>query len=238
MTITDRELDGAVAAFVEQATRQAERAFRVFRETGTITANGTVGFVERVPGHPDTVVILNDPGPWADDRNVRPSVARLDGTVLLGPAAAAGGALRFAPIFLARPEITTVSHIHTPYLGAWSQTQRSLPISYVPVQRHTLARELPIYIDRRQDEAEFIVEQLTENPHLFAILEANGGSTVWGWDGLQATAEVILLLEEGAQLQILAEAIGGSRPFGPGVLAQQWKMGGLTEQAKTLGLLR
>jgi L-ribulose-5-phosphate 4-epimerase len=239
MTITDKsqQLDGPVLAFVEQATAQAEQAFRVFRETGTITANGTVGFVERVPGHPDTVVILNDPGPWADDRSVRPSVATLDGTVLLGPGGAAGGALRFAPIFKARAEITTVSHVHTPHLGAWSQTQRTLPITYVPVQRHTLARELPIYIDRRQDEAQFIVEQLTENPHLFAILEANGGSTVWGRQGLQATAEVILLLEEGARLQILAEAIGGSRPFGPGVLAQQWKMGGLTAQAEALGLL-
>ena len=36
-----------------------------------------------------------------------------------------------------------------------------------------------------------------------------------------------MLLEEGAQFQILGQALGGSKPFGPGVLEQQWKMGKL-----------
>ncbi len=46
-----------------------------------------------------------------------------------------------------------------------------------------------------------------------------------------------LLLEEGAQIQLLAELVGGSREYGQGVLHQQWKMSGLTEKAKSLGLL-
>jgi hypothetical protein len=38
----------------------------------------------------------------------------------------------------------------------------------------------------------------------------------------------IILLEEGAHFQLLAAAaLGGSRPFGPGVLEQQWKIGKL-----------
>jgi hypothetical protein len=68
-------------------------------------------------------------------------------------------------------------------------------------------------------------------------LEANGGSTVWGKQGLRKTAEFILILEEGARLQALAEPLGGSRQFGPGVLAQQFKMSGLTEEARRLGFL-
>jgi ribulose-5-phosphate 4-epimerase/fuculose-1-phosphate aldolase len=183
------------------------------------------------------VVIANDPGPFADPEAITPSVATLHGEVLLGSRSAAAGALRFAPVFAADPGITTVSHVHSPHLGAWSQTHRTFPIHYVPVQRNTLARELPVYVDRRQAEADFIVEQIKANPHLFAILEANGGSTVWGRNGLAAVADVIVLLEEGARLQILAEAIGGSRPFGPGVLSQQWAMGGLTDQARQAGLL-
>ena len=133
--------------------------------------------------------------------------------------------------------MTTVSHVHSPYLGAWAQTQRTLPFNYVPVQRFQLARELPTYIDRRQDEVDFILERLAENPFTPAILEANGGATVWGQQGLRATAEFIVLLEEGAQLQLLAEAIGGSRPFGPGVLTQQWKMSRLIDKASELGLI-
>ena len=41
-----RELDD----FVQIVLEESQLAFDVFRETGTITANGTVGFVERVPG--------------------------------------------------------------------------------------------------------------------------------------------------------------------------------------------
>jgi len=107
----------------------------------------------------------------------------------------------------------------------------------VPVQRFQLFREVPVYIDRRQAEVDFILDEIEKNPYTTAILEANGGSTVWGKQGLLKTAEFILLLEEGAKIQIDAEAIGGSRDFGPGVLRQQWKMSNLFDQARELSLL-
>jgi hypothetical protein len=50
---------------------------------------------------------------------------------------------------------------------------------------------------------------------------------VWSRQGLRDLVNTIVLLEEGAQFQILSAALGGSRPFGPGVLEQQWKMGKL-----------
>lgn len=234
MTAIQSTLSAAASDFVEQAKAAAELAFEVFRETGTITANGTVGFVERIPGE-DKLVSLNYPGPFNRQRGVNPVVAGFDGTVYLGKGN--GGAGRYTKLFQQHAEVTTISHVHSPSLGAWAQTHRSLPIRYVPVQRFKLIREIPIYIDRRQQEVDFILDRLRENPHHTAILEANGGSTVWGTKGLRDTAEFILLLEEGAQIQIAAEAIGGSRDFGPGVLAQQFKMSGLTDIAKELGLL-
>ena len=105
------------------------------------------------------------------------------------------------------------------------------------MQRFHLFKELPIYIDRRQAEVDFILDQLNLDIEYRAILEANGGATVWGRQGLQETAEFILLLEEGAQIQLLAELVGGSREYGKGVLQQQWRMSGLTDKAKSLGLL-
>ncbi len=232
-TSVDTEID--IDAFVAKVVEEAELAFEVFRDTGTITANGTVGFVERVPGE-DKVVIVNYAGPFNKGKKLEATVAGLDGT-LYSEKGNGRAALRYAKIFEQHPEITTVSHVHSPYLGAWAQTHRTLPIRYVPVQRFNLIRELPIYIDRRQQEVDFILDQIKLNPHNTAILEANGGSTVWGKAGLRKTAEFILLLEEGAQIQIRAEAIGGSRDYGPGVLAQQWKMAKIFEQAKSEGLL-
>ncbi|MDF0732691.1 class II aldolase/adducin family protein [Pseudomonas entomophila] len=220
--------------FVDQVLAEAEAAFTVFRETHTITANGTVGFIERVPGQ-ELLVSVNYGGPWNRHQPLQASVSDFAGNVVRGKAR--GGLGRYTKLFQAHADVTTVSHVHSPYLGAWAQTHRTLPFHYVPVQRYQLARELPVYIDRRQAEVDFILDKIAENPFNLAILEANGGATVWGKQGLRATAEFILLLEEGAQIQLLADALGGSRPYGPGVLTQQWKMSGLYERATELGLV-
>lgn len=235
MTLSQLAIETSTEQLIAEATAQAAIAFRAFRETGTITANGTVGFIERIPGTTQ-LISLNYPGPFEPDRALEPLVFDFDGTVYRGNARG-GGVGRYTKIFEQHPDITTVSHVHSPYLGAWAQTHRTLPIRYVPVQRYLLTRELPVYIDRRQPEQEYILERLRLDPHTPAILEANGGATVWGREGLRKTAELILILEEGARLQLLAEAIGGSRDYGPGVLAQQFKMSGLTEQARKLGFL-
>ena len=235
MSKAETSLGREAASFVAKVVEEAELAFRVFRETGTITANGTVGFVERIPGE-DKFVTVNDPGPFERGKGLVPRVFGFDGTAYLGEGGGAGEG-RYTKVLQQHPDITTVSHVHSPFLGAWAQTHRTLPIRYVPVQRYLLSREIPVYIDRRQAEQDFILDRIRIDPHTPAILEANGGSTVWGKRGIRKTAEFILLLEEGARLQLLAESIGGPREYGPGVLAQQFKMSGLTEQARALGLL-
>lgn len=232
--VHEQPISAELKIFIDKVVAEAEEAFSVFRETNTITANGTVGFIERVPGQ-EILVSVNYGGPWNYKKPLQATVTDFAGKVLYGKGK--GGFGRYTKLFQTHPDITTVSHVHSPYLGAWAQTQRTLPFNYVPVQRYQLARELPVYIDRRQQEVDFIIDRIAENPFNLAILEANGGSTVWGKQGLRATAEFILLLEEGAQLQLLAEAIGGSRAYGPGVLTQQWKMSGLYEQATELGLV-
>lgn len=229
----ENTLGSNVASFVARAVEEAELAFKVFRETGTSTATGTVQFLERIPGE-NKLVAINDAGPFAGNRALKPAIFGIDGTSYTEGRSPSG---RYNKIFETHADITTVVHVHSPYLGAWAQTHRTLPIRYVPVQRFLLTREIPIYIDRRQPEQEYILEQLRIDPHATAILEANGGATTWGKQGLRKAAEFIVVLEEGARLQLLSEALGGPREFGPGVLAQQFKMSGLTEQARALGFL-
>jgi hypothetical protein len=230
---TPAALSENARAFVAQTLQDAKIAFDALRNTGSLTANGTVGFVERIPGE-EKLVIVNDPGPFKPGQPLQAAVYGFDGTVYLGQGQGGG---RYLKLFLNHPDVTTISHVHSPALGAWAQTHRTLPIRYVPVQRFKLFRELPVYIDRRQAEVDFILDEIEKNPYTSAILEANGGSTVWGKQGLLKTAEFILLLEEGAKIQIAAEAIGGSRDFGPGVLRQQWKMSNLFDQARELSLV-
>jgi ribulose-5-phosphate 4-epimerase/fuculose-1-phosphate aldolase len=235
MTTTENRVISDVTTFVEAARRDADKAFAVFRSTGTVSANGTVNFVERVPGT-EIAVALNDPGPWADDPHVSPVVATFDGEVLSGNGSA-GFVTGYAAVFRQHPEITSVVHIHTPWLGGWAQTHRTLPIRYAASQRLTLSREIPPHIDRSQSAGDFILERLQDDPDLVAIFEANGGVNVIGRSGLLELAKFVVLLEEGAQFQAIAESLGGSVEFDPSNLAVQWGRSGLADEARRRGLL-
>jgi hypothetical protein len=229
------ELTAAARDFVASIKADGEKAFRVLRETGTTTAFGTVGFVVRIPGE-DKLVVVNDPGPWDRGTSPVPALYDLEGK-RLGGGSGTRGDNRYAKLFRVRPEITIISHVHTPYVAVWGQTHRTLPITYVAFQRHHLLKEIPVYIDRRQEEVDFIIEKITENPHNTAILEANGGGTVWGKKSLREHVENIILFEEAAQLATLSELVGGPRTYGAGVLWRNWHMTGLYEEGKALGLV-
>ena len=240
--MTSISLDTQQRAYVDQAKRDFAKAYRVLKDTRTLTATNTCQAYLRVPDS-ELVVALHAPNPWADDEEIRAVVASYDGVVALDETVegtsplsgskSGGNGKRYAAVFQNRPEVNVVIHVHTPYLGGWASAHRVLPIRYAASQRVTLARELPIYIDRRQQEADFIVEKIAENSHTPAILEANGGATFWGTGIIQAS-KLILLIEEGAYFQGLAELFGGSQEFGPGVLEQQWKMTGLWAQGQKL----
>jgi ribulose-5-phosphate 4-epimerase/fuculose-1-phosphate aldolase len=211
---------------VQQAQKDAVKAFRVLRETRTISASGTVSFIHRIPST-EKLINLVYPGPFADDLDaVQTYVFDFAGNVYLGDPKRAGVG-RYTALFQEHPDVTTVSHVHTPHLGAYSQAHAELPFLYVPVQRHRFVRQIPVYVDRRQPEVKFIIDQLKIEKELPGIVEANGGATVWGKKGIIALAEFILILEEGAYFQVLSAALGGSKALGPGVLQQQWRMSGL-----------
>lgn len=209
--------------FVAQVKRDFDKAFRVLKETRSLSATQTFQIYQRVPGA-EQVVAIHGPDAWDDNQDSRPIVAGFDGTVVIGSPKAGGAGRRYADIFRENPDVDVVIHVHGPYLGAWAGAHRVLPLLYAPAQRHTLARQIPVYIDRRGGESAFINEQIRENANTPAILEANGGSTFWGKNIIDIS-KYILILEEGAYFQTLAASIGGTRDFGPGVVEQQWAMG-------------
>jgi L-ribulose-5-phosphate 4-epimerase len=212
-------------AFVTNAEKDARKAFRLLRETHTISASGTLGFAARIPGE-DKIVTLSYAGLWEDDPDQpRTSVLDFDGNRYWSDHV--GGEARYLKIFRKHPDFQAISHVHTPHLGAYSQAHEALPLLYVPNRRFRFSTRLPVYINRRQPEADFILDAIEEDRQVPGIVEANGGATIWSWKGIRDLTNTIVLLEEGARFQVLAAALGGSRPFGPGVLEQQWKMGKL-----------
>jgi ribulose-5-phosphate 4-epimerase/fuculose-1-phosphate aldolase len=236
VTITSEQLTEASSAFVDQFTREVQLVFGALRSGGTLTANGTLAIVQRLPDEEDRFAYVHDPGLWSFDGSFSVTVRDRAGNIYLGEGPPIDP-FGFVGVLARHPHLTTVAHVHSPHLGAFSQAHQSLRITYVPAQRTTLARQLPVYIDRRQPHGEFILEQLDKDPTIPGILEGNGGASIWGSRGLIKTAQHIELLEEGARLQLLASTLGGPKEYGPGVLAEQWRMGGLLEEAEVRGLL-
>mgnify|MGYP001024319576 CR=1 FL=1 len=235
MTTAATQLSAEVLEFAAAAARDAETAYRVFHETGTVRGSGTVNFVERVPGE-DLAIQLNPPGPWAASTTIEPVIATFDGEILSGRGHAAF-VPTFGRVFRERPEITSAVHVHSPWLGGWAQTHQPLPIRYAASQRLTLSRQVYPHQDRSVNAGDFILEKLQIDPDLVAIFEANGGSHVIGRNGLIALAKFVVLLEEGANYQAIGEAVGGSQEFDQTNLVEQWGRSGLLEEARRRGLV-
>ena len=253
MTVTEpatRPEAAERARFVDETARDAAHGFATLRSSGTLPDGAAVGALERIPGE-DAALALVDAGLGlrrhgleVSERALAPSAGVTAGGAPAGGRAYGAGVVAapddtggLEPVLARHPELTTVVALRAPNVVAWAQSGRVLPIRYVPVQRWTLGRQIPVRTDPAVSLADFVEQVLAEDPHTPAVLDAGGGAVVWGSKGLLRTLEYAQLVEEGAQFQLLAERLGGSRPVGPGVLLQQWRMTGLEAAARAEGLL-
>lgn len=215
-TLTDVDL----ISYVEEAKVDAVHAYNFLRETGTLSATWTFHISHRIPGH-DKLLSIRFPWPW--ERNREPSIG-ID----------TFSERKESILHEGRLDADTVIHAHTPYLSAWSLAHKDFPIRYVAAQRHLLARTIPNHLERTRSVLEVIRERLDKHPELApppALLESNGGANFWG-KGIVKTAELILLIEEAARFQAIAEQIGGAQEYTTGALELQWKRTGLLEKAR------
>jgi L-ribulose-5-phosphate 4-epimerase len=201
-----------LSAYIDQAKRDAIFAYGFLRETGTLTASHIgFGFAHKIPNQ-DKLLTVSFPPPWSRDREPKATVTT----------------------FSAHDDHILV-HAHTPHLAAWSLAQKAFPIRYVAPQRQLLAREIPNHLERRRSQLDIIRERLNKYPDLApppGLLESNGGANIWG-RGILKTAELVLLLEEGARIQSIAEQIGGAKEYTEGALEVQWSRTGLVEKGKS-----
>lgn len=210
-----------LTAYIDQAKRDAIFSYSFLRETGSLTASHIgFNFAHKIPGH-DKLLSVSFPPPWSRDREPKATVTEFS--------AHPDHILRET-----RLDADTVAHAHTPFLAAWSLAQKPFPILYVAPQRQLLAREIPNHLERRRSQLDVIRERLDKFPDLApppGLLESNGGANFWS-RGILKTAELILLIEEGARIQAIAEQIGGAKEYTEGALEVQWSRTGLVEKGK------
>ncbi|HTA87945.1 MAG TPA: class II aldolase/adducin family protein [Polyangiaceae bacterium] len=206
--------------YIDQAKNEASHSFEFLQKSSTLSASLTFFISHRAAEH-EKLLSFRFPAPWSREPDIAVTVSDFSehpDSILNEP----------------RVDADTVIHAHTPYLAAWSLAHKPFPILYVAAQRHLLAREIPVHLERQRGVLDVVRERLDKYPQLApppALLESNGGANFWS-KGISKTSQLILLIEEAARFQALAEQIGGAQRYTPGALELQWARTGLLEKSR------
>jgi len=158
-------------------------------------------------------------------RELRPdqvATVSMDGNVLegaLGPENAEIIAMH-SVIYRARPDVGGVIHTHSPGATAFALANRPLPCRVEPLLRFGQAEPVPVvdWGPRGSDvSVRGIAKALDEHPTTSAVLLANHGLLVFGANPM-ATAGLVVAIEEAADTELAAAAIGGGVEFPAGAL--------------------
>lgn len=128
-----------------------------------------------------------------------------------------------ACVYRERDEVNAVIHTHSPRATSFALAHQPLPCVYEAFLRFGITEDIPVatWAPRGSPEAvSYIVEQLRQHPTVPAVLLGNHGLLAFCSDPL-STAQLIVIMEEAAQLTLDARTIGGERPFPPDALQRE-----------------
>lgn len=126
-------------------------------------------------------------------------------------------------VYRERNDVHAVIHTHSPRATSFALAHQPLPCVYEAFLRFGITDDVPVadWAPRGSVEAvAYIVKQLKEHPTAPALLLANHGILAFSGDPL-ATAQLIIIMEEAAQLTLDARTIGGEKPFPAGALERE-----------------
>jgi L-ribulose-5-phosphate 4-epimerase len=214
--MTDTVQSGADAAAV--GAEQITEAVRQLFEAGVMSHSGHANLSVRL----DDESFLLTPG---FVRGLRPSqVARVgqDGKVLSGRLQSSSAEIiaMHGVVYRARPQVGAVIHTHSPAATAFAVAHRPLPCRTEPLLRFGQAEPVPVVAWGPRGSnvsVRSIAEVLRQHPTTSAVLLANHGLMVFGTDPA-AAAQLVTAIEESAEAELAAAAIGGAVDFPEGAL--------------------
>jgi L-fuculose-phosphate aldolase len=125
-----------------------------------------------------------------------------------------------AVVYRERPEVGAVIHTHSPTVTGFAVAGRALPCRYEALLRSGQATDVPVvpWAPRGSPESVAgIAEALRADPQTRAVLLGNHGLLAFG-PAPAAAAGLVIALEEGAEAEWRAAALGGSSPLPPDAL--------------------
>lgn len=224
-----RPAAGAVAREeVEEARRRLVAAVGRLFGSGVMSASGHGNISVRVPGSSDLLAVnagdlVRPGGDVLGPRVVAEDivVVDLDGRVRLGtPTPSVAAILKMhVGAYLARPELGSVIHTHSPSATGYALAGRSIPAHYEALLVHGQPVDVPVAPWAARGTAEAvrsIADTFAAHPDSYAVLLGNHGLLVGGDDAHHASG-LAVAIEEAAVSGVAAASLGGSVPFPPGV---------------------
>jgi len=130
-----------------------------------------------------------------------------------------------ACVYRERGEVGAVIHTHSPRATSFALAHRPLPVVYEAFLRFGIVEDIPVseWAPRGSPEAVAnIVAQLRQHPAVPAVLLGNHGLLAFARTPL-AAAQLIIIMEEAAQLLLDADSLGGAKPFPADALERERK---------------
>ncbi len=130
-----------------------------------------------------------------------------------------------ACVYQERDNVQAVIHTHSPRVTSFALAHEPLPCVYEAFLRFGITEDIPVaeWAPRGSREAVTnIVRQLQLHPTVPAVLLGNHGLLAFSSDPL-ATAQLIIIMEEAAELTLAARSIGGEKPFPADALERERK---------------
>lgn len=201
---------------------QIVAAARLLFETGVMSHSGHANMSVRL-AEPERMLITargNVKGLTAEQL----SVVTFSGDVVEGDVEPTNREIvsMHAAIYRERPDVQAVAHTHSPHVTSFALAHHPLPCRYEALLRFGVVEDIPVAEwGPRGSEASvrYIIHAVHAHPGTPAVLLANHGLLAFGKD-IGTTAQLIVAMEEAAEITLGAVPIGGARPFPEGALEQ------------------
>jgi L-ribulose-5-phosphate 4-epimerase len=205
----------SAARLAEQIVEAAQLLFTA----GVMSHSGHANLSARVS---DTSFLLTTSGSVRHLDASQLATVSTDGAVLDGSLAAENAEIvsMHAVVYAVRPDLGAIIHTHSPSATAFALAHRELPCRTEPLLRFGQVEPVPVVAWGPRGSnvsVRGIASVLDAAPTTNAALLANHGLLVFGADPL-AAARLLIAVEESAEAELAATAIGGGVDFPEGAL--------------------
>lgn len=219
MTTHDEGSSATRSSLDDERRRSVLAAVELLFTAAVMSHSGHANLSARID---EDTFLLSTSGTVRDLRADQLATVTLAGEVVDGELTADNAEIvdMHAVVYRARPEVGAIIHTHSPAATGFALANQELPCRAEPLLRFGQAQPVPVVPwGPRGSGASVrgIAAVLDAEPTTSAVLLANHGLLAFGPDPV-AAARLVVAIEESAEAELAASALGGAVDFPEGAL--------------------